>query len=191
MSANNKEQGFSSVIIRFGVIAGALVSILGLVFLVFPWLKPVVPEAPPKKVILRDLQVRHEGEVDGDCYHRVVIYFKAYIEGYKDMSLPIYWYLENADTKIPYTYNIAGCGPAIGSNAPMRERRVGEESPLRGNPGSPTSGFKPTTQGQSFPGEIWVDTEYRGGIWRIRLEVTDPEGKLVGSADTEPFPIPQ
>lgn len=193
MSANVKEKGLSGLIKWLGALAAAISAILGLIFLVYPRLKPVAPEMPSPKVTLRNLQVRHWGkvpganEVFGDCYHRVIIYFKARVEGCKGLSLPIYWDLENADPKIPYTSIF--CGPVIGSNMPPRSE--GKASSWRGNPGSPTSGFKPTTQDESFEGEIWVDTNYRGGAWRVRLEVTGPEGKLLGDADTEPFQIPQ
>lgn len=172
MSANDQERGWLAILLRTGTVATALAAILGLLFLVFPKLKPMPPE-PTKKlgVTLTDLQVEHSGSFHDS--NSVVIRFKAQIEGYQDKVLPLMWTLYNSNTGKSY----GAFDGLLGPGPPWR--------------GWPTPGFKPTAQSESFSGEIRVPIPFGGVTWKVRLEITDPNGKPLERVDTKPFDVAQ
>jgi hypothetical protein len=167
-----KERGWQGLVLQLGALAGAVAAILGLVFLLFPGLKPTLPEVPKKRAVaLGDLRVEHRGYRASDGYHVVIVHFRAQVDGYPGAELPVLWRLFNADTGQPY--DLGGLG-GVRNTSHM---------------GSPTSAFKPTAESDLLQGEVEVAVPFTGPSWKVWVEVAGPGRAPLDSAETPPFKV--
>src|SRR4051812_29456206 len=168
----NKARRVKDYLVQAGAIAGALAAILGLVFLLFPKLKPTVPEAPKKRVVaLSDVQVEQRGYREKSGFYIVAVHFRCQVDGYLGTTLPVRYRLVNADTGHPYDV------PRIGRHG---------DGPW---PGAPTTGFTPTAESEALPGEVEVEIPFTGPSWKVQLEIHGPDEKRLDAIETPSFKV--
>ncbi|MBV9122152.1 MAG: hypothetical protein JO112_02170, partial [Planctomycetes bacterium] len=93
MASDAPQPGSLRLLLGIGAAAAALSAIVGLVFLLFPRLKPA--EAPEKRgVALSEVQVSFRASGN----EAVWIFFKTQVDGYAGARLPVFWTLSDADT---------------------------------------------------------------------------------------------
>lgn len=169
MSADERQPGWVGSLKQIAAVAAAIVTILGLVFLLFPHLKPREP-LQTRAASLSNVRVSPR-ESEG-----IVVRFNAQITGYLGQSLPVMWTLYDTETGRPARY-----AQALGPQEAARRT------------GSPTASFAPRVESQSFSAEIHIPRPpppLEGRTWKVRLEIVDPTGETVAYIETEPFSVP-
>jgi hypothetical protein len=168
VSADERQPAWIGSLKQLAAVAAAIATILGLLFLLFPRLKPREP-SQTRAASLNNVRVSPP-EPEG-----IAVRFNAEITGYLGQRLPVLWTLYDTDTGRPARYP-----QTLGSQEAVRRK------------GSPTESFTPRVESESFSGEIHIPrpSPSEGRSWRVRLEIVDPGGKTIASIETEPFAVP-
>jgi hypothetical protein len=171
MASDAPQPGCWRVLLGIGAAAGAISAVVGLVFLLFPRLKPAEP--PDKRgVALSDVQVSFRASGD----EAVWIFFKAQVDGYAGARLPVFWTLSDADT-----------GEEVDS-WPLSAPPLG--APTARHPGPILT---PALSSELIEGEVHIPGRPRVDqrAWKVELEVVDAAGNRLARAETERFSVPK
>jgi hypothetical protein len=155
-----------------GAAAAASAAILGLIFILFPRLKPAEP--PKERIVtLSNPQVSFESYGDD----AVIVSFLVQVDGYQGVPLFAMWTLYDPDTGEEVNY-WPRSAPSLGAYT------VHHKGPQ----------VKADVQKQSFSPVIHIPGRPKadGSTWKIKLEIVDTEGnRLAGPVETDRFSVPE
>ena len=156
-----------------GGVAGAIASILGLIFLLFPRFKPTV--ITNRAVELTDIRVRPVADAPGlptsdGCHSLVAVSFNVRIEGYQNMPLHLYEKIDPSAATSVITDGIP-CPPPLGVWDGWRQAKD----------------LTTSVQSQLLPVEIQVGLPLKKNNWKIQLKIAGPKDEVLRTAETPPF----
>ena len=173
-----------AAVLGAGGLASAVAGVLGLVFLVWPALKPESPPAAASgRIVPEELEIVDRGLPLGDyCRRRGlpcpglspaqlgarghVVSFAVEAEGYEDKRLPLRWSMYAAATG----QRVAD--PAFNDQAAW-----------------PDDTYVPARRQDRNTGEFWVPLPGDPGTYYVRLELYPHEGARLDAQDTGPFEV--
>jgi ribosomal protein L40E len=166
-----------TLIKQLGAVAAAIATILGLLFLLWPSIKPVEP--PTLSAVLSNVSVepnvtreeflrRNNSPTSGYTREQLqtngaVVAFDVQLKGFEGRWCPSRWSIYDApsDTRVP-------------------------EIELADQPGTI---FQPEVADDHAGDKIWVQFPDRAGSYKVRLEIYDDKGVLLTHMDSQPVSV--